>query len=206
MWGRKYMREEDKLILFFGWSTLIICVIVLMGKVTYEMDQINKKLDDMSHDIANLSSDIHTLTTTETITTEATTEPSTVSMSLKYENIVPENAQESREELSESVVEQLTTESSKSILEPSRTYLGIYELTAYAATGNPCANGNYPTCGYTVASNSIPMGNRIYIEGYGEYVVEDCGAMPDNVIDVYMGDYDTCIQFGRRSAKVYLIN
>ena len=200
------MKEEDKLILFFGWSTLIICVIALMGKVTYEMDQINKKLDDMSHNIANVSSDIHTLTTTETITNEATTEPTTVSMSLKYENIVPENAQKSREELSESVVEQLTTESSKSILEPSRTYLGIYELTAYAATGNPCANGNYPTCGYTVASNSIPMGSRIYIEGYGEYVVEDCGAMPDNVIDVYMGDYDTCIQFGRRSAKVYLIN
>lgn len=195
------MREEDKLILFFGWSTLIICVIVFMGKVTYEMDQINKRLDDMSHDIANVSSDVHTLTTTE-----ATTEPATVSMSLKYENNVPENAQESREELSESTVEQLTTESSKSILEPSMTYLGIYELTAYAATGNPCANGNYPTCGYTVASNSIPMGSRIYIEGYGEYVVEDCGAMHDNVIDVYMGDYDTCIQFGRRSAKVYLIN
>lgn len=200
------MKEEDKLILFFGWSTLIICVIVLMGKVTYEMDQINKRLDDMNHDMAAVSSDIHTLTTTETITTEATTEPATVSMSLKYENIVPENAQESREELSETTAEQLTTESSKSILEPSRTYLGIYELTAYAATGNPCANGNYPTCGYTVASNSIPMGSRIYIEGYGEYVVEDCGAMPDNVIDVYMGDYDTCIQFGRRSAKVYLIN
>lgn len=200
------MREEDKLILFFGWSTLIICVIVLMGKVTYEMDQINKKLDDVSHDIANVNSDIHTLTTTETITTEATTEPSTISMTLKYENNVPENAQESREELSESTVEQLTTESSKTILEPSRTYLGIYELTAYDATGNPCANGNYPTCGYTVASNSIPMGSRIYIEGYGEYVVEDCGAMSDNVIDVYMGDYDTCIQFGRRSAKVYLIN
>lgn len=202
------MKEEDKLILFFGWSTLIICVIVLMGKVTYEMDQINKRLDNMSHDIANVSSDIANVSSdVRTLTTtEATTEPATVSMSLKYENIVPENAQESREELSESVVEQLTTESSKSILEPSRTYLGIYELTAYAATGNPCANGNYPTCGYTVASNSIPMGSRIYIEGYGEYVVEDCGAMPDNVIDVYMGDYDTCIQFGRRSAKVYLIN
>lgn len=199
------MREEDKLILFFGWSTLIICVIVLMGKVTYEMDQINKRLDDMSSDITNVSSDIHSLTDATPIT-EATTEPATVSMSLEYKNIVPENAQESREELSESTVEQLTTESSKSILEPSRTYLGIYELTAYAATGNPCANGNYPTCGYTVASNSIPMGSRIYIEGYGEYVVEDCGAMSDNVIDVYMGDYDTCIQFGRRSAKVYLIN
>lgn len=88
------------------------------------------------------------------------------------------------------------------------TYLGEYQLTAYEWTGNPCANGNYPTCSYTVACNSLPLGTRIYIEGYGEYVVEDRGASwhSSNWIDVYMGDYNSCIQFGTRSASVYLIN
>lgn len=30
--------------------------------------------------------------------------------------------------------------------------------------------------------------------------------MPDNVIDIYMEDYDTCINFGRRTADVYIID
>lgn len=86
------------------------------------------------------------------------------------------------------------------------TYVGSFELTAYEWTGNPCANGNYPTCGYTVASNYFALGTRIYIEGYGTYVVEDRGGMSSNVIDIYMGDYNTCIQFGRRSANVYVVD
>ena len=85
------------------------------------------------------------------------------------------------------------------------TYLGSYELTAYEWTGRACANGNYPTSGYTVACNSLDIGTKIYIDGYGEYVVEDRGGMSGNVIDVYLGDYDSCIQFGRRTANVYII-
>lgn len=86
------------------------------------------------------------------------------------------------------------------------TYLGVYELTAYEWPGEVCADGNYPSCGYTVGCNGLALGTRIYIEGYGEYVVEDRGGMPDNVIDIYIEDYDTCIQFGRRTADVYLID
>lgn len=88
---------------------------------------------------------------------------------------------------------------------PEMTFLGVYELTAYEWTGNRCANGNYPTCNYTVACNSLPLGTQIFIEGMGTYVVEDRGGMADSVIDIYMGDYDTCIQFGRRTANVYII-
>ena len=88
------------------------------------------------------------------------------------------------------------------------TYLGCYDLTAYMWTGNPCADGVYPSCGYTVACNDPNLWHRwIYIEGYGTYYVHDTGGMPSyNIIDVYLGDYDSCIQFGRRSANVYLIN
>lgn len=83
---------------------------------------------------------------------------------------------------------------------------GVYELTAYEWTGNPCANGNYPTEGYTVASNYFPIGTRLYIEGLGEFVVEDTGGMSSNVIDIYMGDVESCMQFGRQSAEVYVID
>lgn len=84
-------------------------------------------------------------------------------------------------------------------------YAGIFELTAYTWTGNPCANGNYPTAGYTVASNYFSLGTRIYIEGYGEYVVEDTGGMASNVIDIYLEDYNSCIEFGRKQAGVYVV-
>lgn len=83
--------------------------------------------------------------------------------------------------------------------------LGHYTLTAYEWTGNTCANGEYPTEGYTIACNSLPLGTRVYIEGYGIYTVEDRGGMADNVIDIYLGDYDECIEFGVQEADVYLI-
>lgn len=88
------------------------------------------------------------------------------------------------------------------------TYLGTYELTAYIETGNPCADGVYPSVGYTVACNDPSLWHRwIYIEGMGQYYVHDVGGMPSyNIIDVYLGTYDACIQFGRQSANVYLMN
>ena len=83
--------------------------------------------------------------------------------------------------------------------------VGRFTLTAYEWTGNRCANGNYPTEGYTVASNYFPAGTRLYIEGIGERVVEDTGGMANSVIDVYLGDPGACVQFGRQSAEVYVI-
>ena len=88
---------------------------------------------------------------------------------------------------------------------PKKVPIGSYELTAYIATGNPCASGVYPTVEHTVACNSLPLGTRIYIEGYGEFVVEDTGGMADNVIDIFVSDYSTAIEFGRRVADVYVI-
>lgn len=197
------------------------------------MDQLNKKLDILTERIVTAASVPEAGTVTDATPTDATpTEPpeSQLSISINPEYITTENVQETQEEASPSEPKEIVTEEVKAVPEPSEklesefsdsnsdpevveevgeptglVYLGTYELTAYAWTGNPCANGNYPQVGYTVASNSIPMGSRILIEGYGEYVVEDCGGMAGNVIDVYMGDYDTCIQFGRRTAEVYLI-
>lgn len=85
-------------------------------------------------------------------------------------------------------------------------YMGNYELTAYIATGNPCADGNYPQVGYTVASNDPNLWHKwIRIEGYGDYYVHDTGGMSSNVIDIFVSSYDEAIQFGRRSAEVYII-
>lgn len=85
------------------------------------------------------------------------------------------------------------------------------EATAYCSfcdSGSKTSSGTYPAAGRTVACNSIPLGTRVYIEGLGEFVVEDRGGMGGNVIDIYMGDQpndDVCNNFGRFPVMVYII-
>ena len=86
------------------------------------------------------------------------------------------------------------------------------QLTAYCSycnSGSKTSSGTYPAAGRTVACNSLPLGTRIYIEGYGEYIVEDRGGMCGNVIDIYMGEQendDVCNSFGRKkNVTVYVI-
>lgn len=81
-------------------------------------------------------------------------------------------------------------------------YIGTFELTAYEWTGYPMANGEYPYYG-ACASNYFPLGTVLYIEGYGTFKVCDRGRMSDNVIDIYLGGVQECIEFGRRTAEVY---
>ena len=86
------------------------------------------------------------------------------------------------------------------------SYAGYFTLTAYEWTGSPCANGNYPSVGYTCASNYFGLGTKLYIEGYGYYTVEDTGGMASNVIDLYYGDPASCLNFGVQGANVYIVN
>lgn len=87
-----------------------------------------------------------------------------------------------------------------------------FQLTAYCSacnSGSKTSSGTYPVAGRTVACNSLPLGTRIMIEGFGEYVVEDRGGMGGNVIDIYLGDRDTCTcgaDFGRKPGiTVYVL-
>ena len=101
--------------------------------------------------------------------------------------------------------EKQAAEEAAKAAEPVKEFIGSYELTAYIATGNPCASGVYPTVNHTVACNSLPLGTKIYIDGIGEFVVEDTGGMAGNVIDIFVSDYSTAINFGRQVSDVYVI-
>ena len=65
---------------------------------------------------------------------------------------------------------------------------------------------------YTVAAGkSYPMGTIIYIPALkdkpngGWFVVQDRGgAIKDNKLDIYMGTYNECIQFGRKNLECYI--
>ena len=103
------------------------------------------------------------------------------------------------------VYEEIETEQPISEEQPAYTYYGTKELTAYAWTGNPCADGAYPQMNYTAASNDPNLWHRwVYIPGYGDFYIHDTGGMSKSVIDLYMGDTATCLQFGRRTAEIYI--
>ncbi|MBS6927508.1 MAG: 3D domain-containing protein [Finegoldia magna] len=86
--------------------------------------------------------------------------------------------------------------------------------TAY--TSDPSENGGYSTTAmgtairYGVAAvdpNVIPLGTRLYIEGYGYARAEDTGgAIKGNKIDLVFGSKSQSNRWGRRTVRVTILN
>lgn len=58
-----------------------------------------------------------------------------------------------------------------------------------------------------VDTSVIPMGTKLYIEGYGYAVAGDTGgAIKGNKVDLYMDTVKECLNFGRRNVDVYVLN
>ena len=130
-------------------------------------------------------------------------------MSYEQPLIIEDTIQEELPEEEELIAAAVKQEEEIEVIpfEENGSFVGTFELTAYCATGNPCADGVYPQVGYTVACNDSRLWHHwVNIEGYGTYYVHDTGGMASNVIDIFMGSYDECIQFGRRSANVYIVD
>ncbi len=86
------------------------------------------------------------------------------------------------------------------------------EATAYTGGGTTATGTSARYGAIAVDPTVIPYGTRMYImteDGswiYGIATAEDCGgAIKGNKIDLYFDDYSTCIQFGRRSCTVYIL-
>lgn len=86
-------------------------------------------------------------------------------------------------------------------------YLGNWLMTAYTHTGSVCANGNYPTAGYTIACNSLDFGTEIYIDGIGYRTVEDRGpgSLGSDWIDIFCDSYDECVAFGTQYRDIWVV-
>ncbi len=93
-------------------------------------------------------------------------------------------------------------------------YSDCIEMTATAyCTGTHTATGMRVRYGVVaVDPRVIPLGSRLYIESangtwiYGTAVAADTGgAVKGNIIDLYVESYSEAINFGRRKAKVYIL-
>ena len=200
------MKEEDRVVLLFlGWGIMMFVVVAMYCSITYKLEQISRRVDQMGEKLRIEMKHPKQATETDATETDATpAEPEKVSMEIREEFREPKKiatpsdaikAEKLREEVRE-----------KGRQETAKQPVGTYELTAYIATGSPCADGAMPSVGYTVASNDPRLWHKtIEIEGYGRYYVHDTGGMASNVLDVFVGSYAEAIQFGRRTAKVYIV-
>lgn len=81
------------------------------------------------------------------------------------------------------------------------------ESTAYTYTGNRTATGVEPRQGMiAVDPKVIAMGSKVYVEGYGYAVAADTGgAIRGNRIDVFFPTLRQCVDWGRKSVRIYVI-
>lgn len=96
-------------------------------------------------------------------------------------------------------------------------YIGDYKLTHYCAeiyehicgTGDGLtATGTYVTPGRTVAVDPrvIPYGTKLYIEGYGWRIAEDCGgAVNGNHIDIAVDTHSQAMAMGVVNGGVWIL-
>ncbi|KHE67193.1 3D domain-containing protein [Halobacillus sp. BBL2006] len=90
------------------------------------------------------------------------------------------------------------------------------EATAYTAFCTGCsgvtatgidlrANPNQKVI--AVDPDVIPLGSKVYVEGYGTAIAGDTGgAINGNRIDVFMPDREDALAFGRKSVKVQVLS
>lgn len=111
--------------------------------------------------------------------------------------------------------EQVSNVHSASVKSGELDYSKVLTMNATSYTDDPAENGGYSTTRMgtplrygvvAVDPSVIPLGTRLYIEGYGYAVAEDTGgAIKGNKIDLCYTDRTKASAFGRRNVKVYIL-
>ncbi len=106
---------------------------------------------------------------------------------------------------------------SNSLTVAPQDYKKVLNMTATAYAPGPLDNGKWDTKTYVgskvrsgvaaVDPRVIPMGTKLWIEGYGKAVAEDQGsAIKGNRIDLVFNDRQDALDYGIQKVKVYVLN
>ena len=74
-------------------------------------------------------------------------------------------------------------------------------LSAYTASGTKVRYGVI-----AVDPNTIPLGTRVFIPGYGEAIAEDVGGFSGSHIDIAFETHAEAINFGRQNLEIYILD
>jgi hypothetical protein len=143
------MKDEDRLLLTFGWATLLIGIILLVCKVTYRMDQIDKKLDGISASITASLTDA-TMTDAHTVTDATPKEPGDdeIVMSIRPELLdTSEETLEASETILEDEPKQIDLEESKSVPEASEKSESVIYTESTPTDAPVISGGLTKSCG-----------------------------------------------------------
>lgn len=81
----------------------------------------------------------------------------------------------------------------------------VFESTCYSIHGKTASGTNTRVGVIAVDPNVIPLGTKVYVEGYGWATAEDTGgAIKGKIIDVWKPTNEQCVQWGRRNVKVWI--
>lgn len=113
------------------------------------------------------------------------------------------------------VVENRLTEKAEKAAEPKMHLYGNCTITFYDNgacccgiwAGGHTASGTVPTANRTAASNVLPFGTRILVDGQ-EYIIEDRGDgnMDAFWIDIFVNTHEEACRRGMYKADVFLID
>ncbi|QEL69206.1 enterotoxin [Bacillus sp. AR4-2] len=127
--------------------------------------------------------------------------------------------EEKAREIAKAKEEERAKEASKNNIQSAKRELTVV-ATAY--TADPSENGTYggrvlTAMGHDLTANPnmriiavdpkvIPLGSKVWVEGYGEAIAGDTGsAIKGNRIDVLMGSKSKAMNWGRKTVKVKIL-
>ncbi|PDY82872.1 cell wall-binding protein EntB [Bacillus cereus] len=137
----------------------------------------------------------------------------------KAKEIVKAKEVEKAKEITKAKEEERAKEVSKNNIQSAKRELTVV-ATAY--TADPSENGTYggrvlTAMGHDLTKNPnmriiavdpkvIPLGSKVWVEGYGEAIAGDTGsAIKGNRIDVLMGSKSKAMNWGRKTVKVKVL-
>ncbi len=137
----------------------------------------------------------------------------------KAREIAKAKEEEKAREIAKAKEEERAKEASKNNIQSAKRELTVV-ATAY--TADPSENGTYggrvlTAMGHDLTANPnmriiavdpkvIPLGSKVWVEGYGEAIAGDTGsAIKGNRIDVLMGSKSKAINWGRQTVKVKIL-
>jgi len=118
-----------------------------------------------------------------------------------------------QEEITYNEVKNKTKPETNFNIEENDNYI-IMEATAYTRSIEEGTHRGITRSGTHVSRGTvaidprvIPLGTKIYVEGYGHAECLDTGGdIKHNRIDLYMDSKEECFEFGRREVKVWIID